>query len=237
MENSIKLALHILSGKILHVEEAANGLACKCVCIACGEKMQAVQGTREWHFRHDSNSACKGAQESALHKFGKQILMEARALEIPNFGRFEYDNTLVEQTLNGSQFRSDVCLKSEAKTVHVEILVRHRSERGKEQYYTNQKIESFEIDLWGFFENFSKVKLEEIRHAILESTDKKRVIYWENMVMIELSPQPPKVLESKSEGEESGSFWGWLVALIGVAFLMNFLQPWKRVTQRKRKWR
>lgn len=89
---------------------------------------------RQKFFRHDSNSSCEGGQESALHQLGKQILMEARSLEIPNFGRFEYQDAKSEQTIEGTQMHSDVYLTSNERAVHVEILVKPRWREISEAY-------------------------------------------------------------------------------------------------------
>lgn len=237
MEYSIKLALHRPSDKVVHVDEAENGLACNCVCETCGENLQAVQGEkRDWHFRHDSNSTCQGGQESALHKLGKQILLEARALEIPNFGRFEYADASTEQVLDKTQFRSDVCLKSTEKTIHVEILVTHFNEPEKEKHYKTQKIESVEINLFGFFENFSKVKFEEIKQAVLDGTDCKRVIYWEvsKEGIATLSPEPKKVSEIKKEEGEPVSLWGALIVAAVLFFRWRYRKQWRQPNRRSR---
>lgn len=85
----IKIAKHVSTDRMLHVDLARNGLLCGCVCNECGEILQAVHPTkRDSHYRHNKNVNCQGAQESALHKLGKQIVEESSEMVIRSGRRF-----------------------------------------------------------------------------------------------------------------------------------------------------
>ncbi len=57
-------------GTIVHITElteAENGLACKCTCPECGQRLQArnMGKIRIPHFAHSTQVTCEGAIESA----------------------------------------------------------------------------------------------------------------------------------------------------------------------------
>jgi hypothetical protein len=43
MHTTLKLAHHLPTIKIIHIEMAKNGLDCQCICGECGEKMQTIR--------------------------------------------------------------------------------------------------------------------------------------------------------------------------------------------------
>ena len=60
-------------GGIVHVSRVTRGLACDCICPACGKPVEAKQGEkRASHFAHESNGDCVHAVETMLHKLAKQ---------------------------------------------------------------------------------------------------------------------------------------------------------------------
>ena len=71
--------------ELVHVSEVARGLACQCRCVVCHEPLVARQGTlRDHHFAHISQrEACASSFESLLHRYAKQLLLQARALCVP----------------------------------------------------------------------------------------------------------------------------------------------------------
>ena len=46
LSESITLAIHQPSAKIIHIDNALNGLACNCVCQECGGILEAIQGKK-----------------------------------------------------------------------------------------------------------------------------------------------------------------------------------------------
>ena len=50
-QNPLRLGYGLKEGKLLHISEVPRGLACGCVCPACGDRLVARQGPlREHHF-------------------------------------------------------------------------------------------------------------------------------------------------------------------------------------------
>lgn len=71
------------SGRTVHVDDVANGLACNCICRECGERLIAKQGSTAHHFAHESGAECATAIESALHMAAKAVLERERRVAVP----------------------------------------------------------------------------------------------------------------------------------------------------------
>lgn len=71
--------------QLVHVKEVARGSACQCRCVVCSESLVARQGeVRQHHFAHASNrEPCESNHESLLHRYAKQLIVEARGLVAP----------------------------------------------------------------------------------------------------------------------------------------------------------
>lgn len=75
---------HDAQGVLRHVDEVGRGLACDCVCPACGARLVAKQGSVLAHtFAHESGSDCAHGVETALHLAAKEILLKERWLMLP----------------------------------------------------------------------------------------------------------------------------------------------------------
>lgn len=84
------------SGKCVHISEMLEkdrGLACNCICAACGRPLAAKlgRGKRIRHFSHVPNrdsqpiTDCSSskANESGLHKLAKEIICESSYIHLP----------------------------------------------------------------------------------------------------------------------------------------------------------
>lgn len=73
------------SNRLVSVSEVPRGLACQCRCVVCDEPLIARQGTvREHHFAHASGrEPCDVNHESLLHRYAKQVILEAGGLRAP----------------------------------------------------------------------------------------------------------------------------------------------------------
>lgn len=69
---------------LISISQAERGLACNCFCFECGEPVLAKKGEKnEHHFAHISNKeSCNINPESILHKFAKQVIIDASGLII-----------------------------------------------------------------------------------------------------------------------------------------------------------
>ncbi|OCB00130.1 competence protein CoiA family protein [Clostridium beijerinckii] len=84
---NIKLPFGIRNDKVIHISEvleSEKGLKCNCVCPKCGQRLKARLGEKNVrHFAHQSEN-CKNAFETALHKYGKEILQKHMKIKLPN---------------------------------------------------------------------------------------------------------------------------------------------------------
>ncbi|EGA70242.1 hypothetical protein VISI1226_13461 [Vibrio sinaloensis DSM 21326] len=76
-------AYGLMNDQLVHIDQVESGLACKCSCIGCGDKLVAKKGElKQHHFAHhamDSNEC----SESALHKICKHIVENEKRILSP----------------------------------------------------------------------------------------------------------------------------------------------------------
>ena len=73
-------------GEWTTVYSVPNGLACNCVCPACGDELVAKKGPCvAWHFAHHSNTSSTSCGETSIHKCAKYILLtsKGKVLHLP----------------------------------------------------------------------------------------------------------------------------------------------------------
>lgn len=175
MSSFIRYAVQEITSKIVHVQNVENGLACKCKCLECGEKLEAVQGSiREWYFRHYRYSNCKGGQETAIHKFAKQVILNSSSIIIPN-QYLTYSNPREEISL--SSIVPDVTVISDGQPVHFEIVVTNDVSPFKNSFYKQNQFKSIEINLRHIPLD---IKPEELENIVLNQRENKIIIFWEN---------------------------------------------------------
>lgn len=172
---AVKIAQDINTNKVVHIDNAKNGLACNCRCLKCLENLVAVQGVKnEHHFRHDKNIDCKGSQETALHMLGKQIIIDNNKINLPKVGTIIYTNPIAEKYLG--QIIPDVTVSYNEEDIYFEVAVSHFIEPHKKEYYESNKLKCVEIDLRDFDLIFT---YNEIEDTILKQTRNKKLYGWE----------------------------------------------------------
>jgi len=184
------------SGRVRSVDEVARGLACDCVCPACGESVIARQGeVREWHFAHSSGAECPGSGESALHLAAKQVLIDSKGMMLPEqSARKEVtlpdgrkgagestrhdawmDFSDIEAEKRIGAFRPDIVAMAGHTMLIVEIAVTHFVDMEKQQMMEAGRIPAIEIDLarlerktWTW---------ESLKEVVIEGVDMKRWLH------------------------------------------------------------
>lgn len=174
-------------GRLLTPEEAEQGLACGCYCPSCDVKLVANKPkvNKRDYFSHFEAKECTGGFESALHKMGKQIIMDAgwatfpaRSVEITS----DIDRTTVKQGFvdfpphraelfdivpetQVDRWRPDLIARLKTgDRVLIEIKVTHKVEEAKAGALDNL----MEIDLWGL--QFEDVRdIERLKQLVLKS--------------------------------------------------------------------
>jgi hypothetical protein len=102
-DSGLKLVFGRQGDRILHISQVENGLNCNCFCAKCGTKLIARHGDHNRHsFAHENNVVCNGANETALHKYAKQFLLDSKKLLIPRVHRVRsYRIREFEETYSG----------------------------------------------------------------------------------------------------------------------------------------
>lgn len=180
-----KLAYHISTNKIIHIDQAENGLACGCECITCNERLEAIQGEkRDWHFRHNKNKDCTGSQETALHQLGKQILIDNTEIVIPEIGAITYTNPVAEKGVHST--RPDVTATHNGQSIYFEIAVTHFIEKDKETFFRDGSHKCVEINL-----SIANTRsFEEVKQLVLAETHNKKLFGWGITKSIDVNNTP-----------------------------------------------
>lgn len=224
MSANITIAKHS-SGNPIHIDRSENGQSCDCVCYKCGKSLLAIQGksgkSREWHFRHEVESNCTGAPESALHKLAKQILQDSTSMVIPKHGRINYANCQTECGYLGRISDVQAILKG-GEVICFEIFNKHAVDEAKAAFYIMNQCKSIEIDL----KNCSVEKYEEIVHFVLEEISGKKVIFWEQ----------PAVPANKEIAEKKPPLFDWKIfAFLGI-LVLAVIGMFSLSNTRKKRW-
>lgn len=184
---TMKLAVHQSTNKIIHIDQAKNGLRCGSICEECREALEARQGSvRDWHFKHHKNTNCSGGQESALHKLGKQILLDHFQVFLPTYGKIEYSNAFVEKQLSNDVI-PDVTAKFGESWIYFEIVVTHPVSPEKKGFYYTGRHNCIEINL----RHCQEYSYDELKQWILNEAASKEIINWVvDEEKIEIKPVP-----------------------------------------------
>lgn len=82
--SKLKIPFGLRDGQLRDVANVPNGLACACVCPACGARLVAKHPKRKVaHFAHHTEDACLTGYETALHLAAKQALVKRREVFVP----------------------------------------------------------------------------------------------------------------------------------------------------------
>lgn len=171
-------------GKLVHIDDVANGLSCGCVCPSCGGKLEAHQGQKiQSHFKHYSAADCEHGSESALHIMAKNIIADTKTVYVPNAplniydlkpkGKcYKFDNAYIEKSVSPN-IRCDVLLEISNIALNVEIKVTHEVDLPKRLKLYNENLRTIEIDLSEFVEDFNENQIRKI----IESGSNTGLIY------------------------------------------------------------
>ena len=183
------------SDRLVNIKQVEKGLACNCICFECSEPVVARKGEKnEHHFAHSSNKkSCHINPESTLHKFAKQVIMEAKAVvlpPLPNTNEVEAKTWqfthLIEEQAVGS-IRPDIVASIDDETIFIEVAVTSFVDTDKIDFIKRLGIKTVEIDLREILSKSMDIPSEEARLFILDQTDNKKWLYPEAK---ELKVQP-----------------------------------------------
>lgn len=190
MENKLNLIFAIKEGSLVSISEVERGLACNCICPACGEKLVAKKGVkRAHHFAHRSGGTCAFGYETSLHLLAKDILSNAKKMTIPAvFVSFpesnkaaevisppkeiEIDSVALEMKYN--DVIPDIAVYTGKKVFFVEIYVTHRVDEAKLEKLRKDRISTIEIDISRLNREISR---EELTCILIQDSNEKQWKY------------------------------------------------------------
>ena len=184
-------------GQLVGPEEVPRGLACNCVCPACGHPVVAKQGTEKaWHFAHAKASDCAHAYEKSVHELAKQLVREQKRLRLPAFTVRVVGHNMVGLPITAEKlvFEShlvalDSCVAGHAKgdvtpdligerngrEILVEVTVFHRVMPEKRERLLKTGLAVMEIDL-GLFQGIQATRAL-LEHELFENEVNRHWIY------------------------------------------------------------
>jgi hypothetical protein len=147
-------------GRMVHIDEVANGLACECVCLKCGGKLVGRHGdVRQHHFSHHLATEGMGCTETALHKAAKAIIQQEKRLALPRQlegiglrlgAEASFDSVSLEHRLGDSEAGTEIVADAYGQgTIEmvIEIAVYHRVDQVKAGKIRRIALPAVEIDL------------------------------------------------------------------------------------------
>lgn len=225
------IGYNLISNSLKHISEVERGINCKCLCPECKKPLIAHQGfIRTPHFKHQSKSLCKGGKETALHKYGKQILLENKRFHFPTIGFIEYTPIKKEVAFEG--IIPDVTAKyfSEDGKEHYlffEIVVTNPVSNHKRNFYKSGKFKSVSIVINHLIDSTN----QKIKDCILLESPTKEKIYWEEEIVYESLPMSTKSKVLNIKGHEKSYIdlivlGGILAFFAGIVyFILNKKPP------------
>lgn len=173
------------NGQPVSISDVERGLACGCICPACGKPLIAKKGAkRDHHFSHRPGEDCKYGYETSLHLAAKAILAGAKQMIIPSVTLQFPESTKSDIVISGEQqipidsvalekkfggVIPDVVMQSGGRPIFIEIFVTHRIDTEKLDKLKALGISVIEIDLSRMdrsttFEELSDILLRSSEH-------------------------------------------------------------------------
>jgi competence protein CoiA len=214
--------------QLVTINEVSRGLACTCICVACGEVLIARQGAlNEHHFSHYSNRvSCEVGRETLLHLYAKQVIREATGLQVPHlpghapeFGDLSswWDFESVQEEVWLDNFRPDlVAHLRDGQRLLIEVAVTSFVDYEKRERINAAGLWALEVDLSGLLGGQEAIPSEAIRQQILHRVDCKQWVYPEPVeaaVELESPPVTPLALVKSQLTEYRYTIQGlWVTA-------------------------
>lgn len=184
----LNLVYALKNDKPIHISEVERGLACGCVCPACGNALVAKKGQKMMHhFAHQSAENCEYGYETSLHLMAKELLSKVEKMVLPSvnvdiqtWGECieEPREIVIDRVELEKRFESvipDVVVYSGSEFFFVEIFVTHRIGDKKLAKLRELGIPTIEIDLSAI--NCS-VAPEELTAILMDDDEDSTVKYW-----------------------------------------------------------
>ena len=173
------------TNKLISIEQAERGLACDCFCFECGEPVVAKKGEKnEHHFAHISNKeSCFINPESILHKFAKQVIIEANGIFLPALPNSEDNEAKLWQfsqitpEVRFGNIQPDLMVMVDNESYFIEIAVTSFVDEVKLERIKNIGTSTIELDLRELLKSGIAVPSDEAKDFILNNLEHKRWLY------------------------------------------------------------
>ncbi|MEF1244598.1 hypothetical protein [Vibrio campbellii] len=179
-------------GKIHHVKNVPNGLACGCVCPNCRKQLIA-KNKGEWkrpHFAHAVDTDCFNYEAmSYLHRYAQQLLEAEQSIVLPEFlfipeitltnysvlrgqsikfpaTKVAFDS--IQSEYSWDKYRIDSYGTLKNRSLFIEITVTHASELEKINAIREQGQPAIEIVLTNLHNSDKLYQDDEIRKAVFD---------------------------------------------------------------------
>ncbi|BBH12957.1 competence protein CoiA family protein [Chromobacterium haemolyticum] len=192
MSNHIPFGLK--QGRIVDISEVERGLACECVCTACGGPLIARKGeVNVHHFAHHGVPPCSEALANSISSAVDQLLREGLPFSVPihdslAFGksqrtpvkRFIPDNIIRSPALPSSML-ADFLLHKKHAQLAIVLEFRRRLKQGMRDAFRIAKQPAIAINLVGLLKAYQrgeeKITLDCLRKIVITGTSDKSWLY------------------------------------------------------------
>ncbi|TCV27410.1 hypothetical protein [Vibrio crassostreae] len=198
-------------GRIHHVKNVPNGLACDCVCPNCRKTLIAKNnGERKRpHFAHAVDTDCFNYEAmSYLHQYAQQLLETEQSIVLPEFifipevtlidfsvlrgqsikyptARVKFDS--VQSEYSWDKYRIDTHCTLKNRSLLVEITVTHESEPEKIAAIVDQDQPAIEIVLTDLHSSDKLYQDDEIRKAVFDPNNARWIHHPKAMEKVKLA--------------------------------------------------
>lgn len=148
------------NGEKIKIDDAVPGKNCNCFCPICRapliakNKVPASLAKHEHHFAHFKGSSCDATNETLLHCWAKQVLLEIKSLRLPegngriSSGLVRFKNVEVEKWDETYGVRPDaIATLDNGEKLLIEFFVSHKVTEKKRKIIANNYLNCIEIDL------------------------------------------------------------------------------------------
>lgn len=184
MADELKVSLGIREdGTVIHITEVdeatERGLGCNCICSECGDRLVARLGkVRQHHFAHHAVHDCVKSDESALHRFAKEVFQKHSRFKVPEAEVWwDYESKVISRALYVPYLQAvpeqpigdiipDITLVRDGRPDFlVEVLVTHEVDEVKSAKLEALGLPCVEIDLSHLYcglEEFDRDAIEQL---------------------------------------------------------------------------
>lgn len=171
-------------GSHAHISQVANGLACGCICPACGATLIARQGKVVVpHFAHAAeNGGCGTGAETNAHLWAKEVLARTKYILLPEVAaydgnksyraygarRFRFASARLERKL-GNIVPDVILTTDKGQELLVEVCVTHACGDEKIAKLRARSLATIEVDLSAYRTSNDRAAIET---ALIETADR-----------------------------------------------------------------